>query len=89
MTKSAIVASLVVALVTCSGAAMARLDAVSEKEASAALKTALDKGAEAAVPQAQLHERFLPVVRKLTAALDGVFLMLAEEERKIRKDPLR
>jgi hypothetical protein len=65
MTKSAIVASLVVALVTCSGAAMAQLDAISNKEAVTALKSALDKGANAAVAALGRKDGFLgnPKVR--------------------------
>ncbi len=57
--KSAIVASLLVAVMTGSGAAMAQLDRITDKEALAGLKAALEKGSQAAVASLGRPDGFL------------------------------
>jgi hypothetical protein len=79
--------------------AAAQLDAITNRDATAGLRAALEKGAVAEKynEYAEKGARFGLVSKEhanldnyvTQKALDGLFVMVAEEEKKIRQDPMQ
>lgn len=90
MTMSLRASLLLLSALACSGASGAGLDAVKKMTVQDA-KGILAGGDDAATRYFKKHteqplpQKFLPIVKK---ALDGLYLVMAEEEKAIRKDPV-